>query len=613
MVFFGILSLIQILFLPGMLLHVYLKIQGSFLKKLVFVIGSSFTINYLLAFLLTSLRIYQRPVILVLIILEILALIWLKRNDLLVPVRKTWESTWESITTTITGLFHTGDEKKDPSSTWSLIRPVLIVILGALAVSTIWHMVTIFIQNIPSVFNTWDAVVSWNRWATEWAANGFPTQTEDYPQLLPVNWSLTYLLIGTTSVQFFAKALMPLFLLLILLMVFDLALEEKSFGLFLSVWVAYLAVKHFVGDYITDGYADIPLAFFCFLSIYALLKAVHEDQDHKWISVVLGFLFACAAAVTKQPGFYIIVIYPILAYLLVIKDSPTISRKKILWMISMAALGVLVIVAPWYILKYIQIFQKTEMSHLLIPISRTGQAHDSSSLLVIIPEALKSLDRYLYLFLLIFPGLLVIKKPYRWIGLLIVIPYTLLWAGYASYSVRNLTLVLPFLGLVFGVAFEGIIRFVAGWLDRMKVDRIPWVVVLAIIALSTLALPLLVTNERLVSTQRELQKQIFNPNLNEKLYEYFESHPLDGIILTNYPVQYLPGFEDRQLYSRYNKIKDFNAAVNDPQVKYLLVPSGPDAEVRQALDEGTAAGIFRLEFSVKNYIPYEFYVIEQKP
>ena len=198
------------------------------------------------------------------------------------------------------------------------------------------------------IFQQWDAVVSWNRWAIDWAANGLPRRTAEYPQLLPTNLSLTYVFIQDSTIWFFAKGLMPLFCLFLLLAMLDLGQATKQTGYYCAVPIAYgllVAVLRF--RFISSGYGDVPVAFMGFAGVYALLLATLPashcrtageplavsrasptgecfpkdaparssiDAAMRMKYVLLGAVLCAGAALTKQAGLYIAAVYPILAW-----------------------------------------------------------------------------------------------------------------------------------------------------------------------------------------------------------------------------------------------------------------------------------------------------------
>ena len=609
MILLGVLSLWQILFLPGILGLRLLKPGGGLLQRFVFIVGFSFVLNYLLVFLLTTLRFYFQPVIIAVILIEFSAIIYLYRREIQSPVRGTFSKLWKQMETAFMKIIL----PEPDNSLISLVRKYALIVTALIAITALVHMGRIILDNIPTVFNTYDAIVSWNQWATEWARNSFPVGTEDYPQLGPTMFSLTYVTTGSINIQFFAKSLMPLFLTLLMLMFLDLGLEKPSFGILLGVEIVYLTIKHFVGEYITDGYMDIPLAFFAFLAVYALLKSRLAGTERKTVlTIMFGFVFAAGAAVTKQAGLYLLAVYPILVILIY-------GWQKILRLIKsnqksflIGILAVAIIVVPWYLLKFYQITAGVEISHVLIPVADTSAASDSLDLWGKITTGLLSLGKYGFGFLFLLPALFLVEPAIRWIMLLIVLPFTVLWAGYASYDVRNVTLVWPFFALAVGVSLEAYLTWFCELWDRLiGRHRLRWAGVVVIVAALGAAVAFLVPSSRLIQQQEALQKQVLNPDLNQKLYAFLGANPFPGKILTNYPVGFLPGFEGREIHFGFNDLKDFDWALKQDDIGFLLVPNYATEEVQERIKFGVETGEFTWIFSTDKFIPEEFYIINR--
>lgn len=609
MIFFGILSLVQILFLPGILSVRLLKPGGGVLQRFVFIVGFSFILNYLLVFLLTSLGLYLQPVMLLIVFVEIAAILYLYRSEVKTPVRESFAALWSGIETTIKRLLLSEAD----NGLFNLFRKFALILSAFIAVTALLHMGQIFIQNIPSVFNTYDAIVSWNYWASEWAQNRIPLGTEDYPQLGPALFSLTYVITGSTHVQFFAKALMPLFLWLIMLMFFDLGIEKPSFGILLGVEIVYLSIKHFVGEYIIDGYMDIPLAFFAFLAVYALLKSrLAGNGRNTSLTILFGLVFAAGAAVTKQAGLYLFAIYPFLVLLIFGWKNIRLWFKNYQKLFLFGIGAAVVLVVPWYLMKLYQINTGLDISHVLIPLTDTSAASGSSNLGGKISTGLLSLGKYGLGFLFLLPALFLVEPAIRWIVLLIVLPFTLLWAGYASYDVRNVTLVWPFFALAIGASLEAyLLWFCRMWERLIGGHRLRWAGVLVILFALAAAATILIPSSRLIQEQASLQKQILNPDMNQKLYDYFASNPSQAKILTNYPVGFLPGFEGREIHFGYNNLKDFEWAINQGDIGFLLVPNYAIEEVRERIQMGVESGEFTWIFSTDKFIPEDFYIINR--
>lgn len=609
----GFLALIQVLFLPGALAYKFTKLKAGILQTVIYVVGLSMVINYVIVLLFTELHLYYRVSMFLVLLLEIGAIIYLFRDFFTSPIRNGFAEWWKTITAGIEKILHSGQKKNPENKVYALFTSFALLIAFYIAISSLLHMFQITLQNYPSVFNTYDAIVKWNFNATDWAQNRFPSNIEDYPQLGPILFSLTYVFIGSIKVQFFAKFIMPLFLLMIMLMMFDLGLMKPSYGILFGVEIVYLAVKHFVGEYMLDGYMDIPLAFFAFLGIYALLKSrCSEDERSQLMNILLGVLFLCGAAVTKQAGLYVLAVYPVMVILLYGRKNLVRWWKLYrIWLIS-ALIIVLVLVAGWYGMKFFEFSLGESKSHLLIPIQRTADTYGSQDLWTKIQSGIGSLGMYSLGFLFILPALFLVEPSIRWIVLLIVFPYTILWAGYASYDVRNLTLVWPFFSLAFAASLEAYCE----WFFKIGKRifgrfQFRWWAAAVVALLLAITAGIAIPSSALIQKQETLQKQILDPELNKLLYNYFESNPSKLKILSSYPVEYLPGFEGRALQFGFNNLPDFEWALNQETIGFLLVPNYATDEVQARIKKGVESGEFSLIFTSEQYIPEEFYIVNR--
>ena len=230
---------------PGLLIYKRANYRGSTIQKATFIFGTSLIINYIGVFFLTSIKLYTQATLISVFILEaILFFILLKKgfasvstgifSEYLANLKKILEKGISSI------------NRQSEEPILFFLKLFLTVFSITLALMGIWWALKLFFYNIGSIFNAWDAIASWNRWATEWAGNSFPVDSARYPQLIPANWSLSYVFIGNIDIQFFAKAITPLFTLFILLMLFDLGISTKKPGYFIGVFLTYLMIKKFV-------------------------------------------------------------------------------------------------------------------------------------------------------------------------------------------------------------------------------------------------------------------------------------------------------------------------------------------------------------------------------
>ncbi len=619
----GVLAVLQVCCGPGLIAARLLKLKQGFLQGTVTIFMLSLTGNYLAVFLLAALGLYTRPVVLGLLGLELVALAGLYWRAFLIPLDGLAQAGLER-----TGQFMSGllpEPEPDGGRAFArALKGILAVGLAVMAVSSIAWVVRVGIDNLGSVFNSWDAVLSWNRWAVDWAHNGLPVGTWQYPQLLPANWSLIYVISGS-EMQIFAKAIIPLFSLLMLVMMFDLGLDAaqaknagRALGLFLGVVITRLMLKKFLGDYISEGYADIPVALAGFVPVYMLLKARRLAGEERLKAVQLGAVLAGGAAVTKQAGIVILALYPLLAWLLVLHEfaGPLEAASEGVkgaggrraWRsLAVGLVAALVIALPWYAYKQVQISQGVDQTNIE---QVTNSIYQGAGLVERAAAAVDSLGKYAWLLAFLGPGLLVLDKAYRWIVVLVVLPFSVFWALYFSYDARNLALALPLIGLTSGVGLGRCAELGIDLLARLRAARLRAYALaglgLAALAVGGLALPA----QQLEAQQAAAQKQIFNPDLNAKLYDFIAKNGAnngpDVRIATNYPVAALPGLEDNQVNFWYADFDTYQNLVETQQANYLLVPPSIDARIEQDIEAKLEAGEYKLVFEDEHYVPYRF-------
>lgn len=601
----GMLAFAQITFIPGTLLIKLIKFHGNPIQTLMTIFGLSLIANSLVVALLTVTHVYQQYIILLLFIVEVIALYWFYKTELGASFGKVLFGWWQSFTQLIRGFFPT-IEQNNQSGVINIINYTVRIICFILAVSSILWIGKYFLYNIGTIFDGWDAVVSWNQWALSWVNNQIPLNTGRYPQLIPMNWSLTYVFMGNTNVQFFAKALMPLFPLFILVMMLDLGLNDKTAGAFIGVVLTRLMLKKFLVDEFSNGYVDLAISFFAFLTIYTLLKAHKSpDNDYRNQSLLLGGIFAAGAGITKQAGLYILLVFPILAFFFLIKPFyrpiPGNVWKRFLIVVLIAVM----IAAPWYIYK-----QVTFMTHTVVTETSVIRA-DSSSTYGNIPlfaqmlAALQSLGKYFWVLLFLFPALLILESPYRWMVVLIIFPIALIWSGIASYDHRNLSVIFPLIGLATGMAIQRLLGLSLHLGLRIKSDR--WKIfyllpVMLLIGLCVLNYKLPASS--LQDRQTTLQRQLFSPSKNEKIYALIASVGPQTKILTNYPIRFLPGLEQNQVNFLFQDYQSFIDSIQNPEIQYILVPAYTDDQIKNYIEQKLADGTFELVFEDTEWIAY---------
>jgi len=214
----GLLALLQILFLPGFAILYALRrpplrsapwLAGSF--------GLSLLANYLAVSCLVCCRVYGPVSLWLLMAVEGVAitLLAIRRREL-IPFLSRRPVSLAVLRQQVNGL------------------PLPTVILWASASVVLVYYVQLFFANMGTGFVYRDPVVSWNRWALDWSMNQPAHHTWHYPQVLPTNWSIVYVLTGG-PIWYFPKALMPLFPLGILFLLIYQYRHTREAGWLLAV------------------------------------------------------------------------------------------------------------------------------------------------------------------------------------------------------------------------------------------------------------------------------------------------------------------------------------------------------------------------------------------
>lgn len=598
----GVLAFSQIVFFPGIIVLKFLPTRWRVIPTLVFTFALSLLINYVLVLSLTTLRLYTRAVIYPIFVIELILFVYLYRQTLAEPIGAIASKWLNTLVALANAFLKSSEEKKqsDPLSRFIILAATIGI--AGYALSNLAWAARIWWNGVGAVIDRWDAVVSWNSWAMEWAANQFPAGTWEYPQLIPANLSISYVFLGNHQIQFFNTAFLSMFLFFILLLLFDLALQHKRFGFFLSVIAAKFILKEFTWEFFNTAYVDIPLAFFAFAAVFSILEARNQPDDAKRKGYIwIGFLLTAAASLTKQGGLFLLVLTPLMIWYVVLPAIGTRPSRRAVAELLWQPLGLaLLIILPWYIYVEIGIIQGSMTSNIEWVASGI---HGNLTYLQRFVKAFRSLGSYGYFLLLTILGGFWLQKEYRWVVYGIVMPYYLIWAFFFSYDARNLSLIFPFWGLATGLIAEKILVAVVGvirWLKlgnlRLAILPVFWV---ALVIMGSFLLP----DSKLISRQNELQKHILDDRLNTFLYEYFDELGRVEPILTDYPLRYLPGLQE--VKTTFSDAEFFNQKWDRyPEVNYILMPNSAQKELKAQIFEKVENGEYELIFHEKNFDYY---------
>src|SRR5438477_399438 len=124
--------------------------------------------------------------------------------------------------------------------------------------------------------------------------------------------SLFVALHGSSDVKMCAKAIAPLYDFLPVLLFFGLAIRRRDASYLIGgalcawLWVHYLGMA-----FMLYGYADVPLAFFGFVTFYCVYRSPGTPGRY---AVIAGLIASFGALLTKQGGVYVVAVMAAYAF-----------------------------------------------------------------------------------------------------------------------------------------------------------------------------------------------------------------------------------------------------------------------------------------------------------
>ena len=616
MFIFGILGVIQSFMLPGLILLRSIKFKTRVIPHMVATISTSLIINYCLAFLLTLAHAYTRPVMLIIFSAEVIAAAWYYREDLSRPIEYWFQKIRCKLVEYVEEWKKYLHTKNFRTGSQLMLRLAYLAVSIALAYVALNWIVRLFLWNLGSVFNSYDTIVSWNKWAIAWANNSLPISTWRYPQLLPITWSIFYVFMGETSIQMFGQGIMPLFTLFILIMMIDLSISKRNAGFLIAAAIAYLTLKKFLGSYLIEGFADMPVAFFAFSAIYLLMElncAERKISDRKIYETLIA-VTAAGAAITKQIGLLFLFLFSLVYFMFIIWPMLKQDWHKYWKYLLMIFLLVLLIVLPWYLYKQVMIWQGLERSEVALIVGHTERYYQSAGIIGRLSEIAGLMDKYFYLLILIIPISFFLEPIIRAIVYLIMLPLIISWGYFASYDFRNLAIFFPLFSVTGGLSINFMVSKIFEFIPTTFTTKIAlkWVI-LALSVILILTGLVLLPDQKLHLLQDEKALNTFSPTLNRKILEIVEQHPGDYTIITSYPLMNLPGFTGKKISFLFDNFNDYQLTLSRLEANhaYLLIPKYAEKNILEDVNKKLESGEFYLIFEDDSWISYLFIEIRK--
>ncbi|MGX3011079.1 hypothetical protein ACWIUD_05895 [Helicobacter sp. 23-1044] len=573
---FAILSFFSAVFLPGGIIFGVLERAKKirFFSVAFFIVFSfviSLCVNFVLIYALVTAKLYTQFVVLGIFALEILVFLYLF-----------WRRIYANINPNEILQKGTRFEK----------------ILFAISILIALYFLNKVLK--ADIFWAWDAVVSWDRWGSEWARGRFILNEGGYSQLYPMLLSLGYVASSQISTFqgvgvaiywyfMFVGAVASLFILKDGEIFGANFLNTNCFGIALCVMI-YMTFFRWSGEFYV-GYVDMPVAMMILISALLLIKAnallknadsanLAQNAESSANSVIdsanhinfaessafllLGSFAAGISAEIKQSGLFWCGIY----VLLLIVFFRKIGKNIILNIFIIIAF-----LAPWVIIAlYKKIILNTPATNIEYTWHRIylGNGYFER-----FDEAISRYKKFAQLFCLCILALGIKNRIFGFLGVASIV-YFVFWGTHLSYDLRNLQGGLPLMMIAISAImiyyFEVILRILPFLYKKVGAIFVIFVVGGLIVAHFS--------EERVIKGEYKRKMKIGGEATNALVLNAFKNNGAKLLLTNNQLIAYVPAFE-RKYYKHYSfgeHLKDgqFEAFAADLRAKegsfYILLP-----------------------------------------
>lgn len=411
----------------------------------------------------------------------------------------------------------------------------------------------VFSDSYHDLFNTWDAIVSWNRWGLEISQGRYDPIDGGYPILFPGLWSLIYRAQGDSSVWFVAKASM--FLIPVLATTTVVVLIERARLVEAALTAIFVFTFFFVSRayFLLEGMMDVPVSALVLCAgvfIYLAIDRLEQDRvEDAVVDLRLAFLFSGLAAITKQPGTLIFAPLLVAAFLVLKRSQFPIREGLGLAIRGFAPVVVFLII---YIQRQPDPFGNFDYLRTLAAQTPSGVSKMSNAYNWI--KNMWQPQMLLLIAALPFANLSKLDRPSGVTGLAFLFTAIIgafIFADCCSYEPRNGWWILPFLvvGSLFGVRnvlsdkFGAALCPPASPLIAIPRNALAFTAFVAALAAAT-ALSAAKPDSRMRSMQVELQWRLLWPDVNA-LIRANEITIGDSKVVSSYQILgWLPGLDD---------------------------------------------------------------------
>ncbi len=351
--FWGLLSLFQTLFLPGLLLLGFFRMERFPFALLLAPLSLLF--NYILVFTLTILGTYTRSTLLFFIVAEIVALV-----VLILKSEKQRSYFWALPLTAVR------------DRTRNIISDHYNHFFFWIAICFTFWFVFLLAGRVPNHFNFYDDTFNWNRWAMDWYLGILPRDTFEYPQLVPISWSVTYKMIQSTDIEYFATFSNGIVALNIVALFWGAWAVEKHVALLWGPILCSIFLYLTFGPHLGRGTADVHSVLYISCCLFLAYLVEINRFSLKYFRI-FGTAMMIGAATSKQAGALFVIPFLVLLFhfekRVQLKQAGGRNLRQIAGRFVMPMLSYALLVAPWYVYKKYQIIHGLDRSitrHIVI-------------------------------------------------------------------------------------------------------------------------------------------------------------------------------------------------------------------------------------------------------
>ena len=437
----GIISLLQVWFLPGLSLLVFAK-KIKVIDKLLLSLPLSITLNYIFIFFLISLKSYNQITLSILILIEFFLIIFFSRknNQIIKSVKKL-----------ITFL----EFKKLQFKLNILDIFIFFIFLIYLFLA---------ITNVGNIISPGDPITIYN-WTLDIINNQIPSGSYDYPQASAILSSISFVLLNSLEIEFFSASIFliqPLWIFLIsyrLIFLFKKFENQIKYSLIFVSAIVLFNFRHYL------LYINLPDATIVLCTIFGayiiLLSLRYVKIGINYETILFCFVMA-SPAILKQVGMYISTLFPLMYLIFFYEKDKNIFKNVIFIFFS-----IFLIFSPWYLFKFYQFFI-LGLGESIYSVAVSHNSYDSKLFHVL--NILKKLFfGYGFIFILLLVFFSLKNKVAQKLFFVFTLPYFLAYVFFFGYEFRSFAPAMAPVGILCGIGLNSIINKIKGKFSEKKI------------------------------------------------------------------------------------------------------------------------------------------------